>query len=688
MSAVLVVTQDKKQLAKAAIDADVFVVGRTADCNLRIEEPLASRQHFEIVRDRGRYLIQDRGSRNGTTLNGEKLTAKRELKDGDEIGVGGTRLKFVCDAVPDAGEEVDEDATRAAAPEDFAKKMPGQQIQQKKEKGALEYKLRVLEGPSAGATFRDWEGKLTLGRALDNHVVLMDDDLISGHHAHIVQTGAEFFVEDLGSSNGTFLNGIKVQRERLAAGGKIKIGKAILVFDVVDTRAQRRKLKIALITVCALVLIAVLVKVLQPEDVAGKHIAAARSLAQRGEFTQAAAEFQLALKIEPGRVEAKQGLADVKAELEAQDLLAAAEEAGRAEQYDKAKEFIYRVLRDRPKNARALEMEAVIKSIENAEVAMRARNWPDAVRLLDKARETYPKSELIGMRLLQAQKELTAQQSLAKAVDALAHGQLDMAEGYLTNVPSGSFYFTAAREQVDKINRERKTTEGSGKAQALYREGRLTEALTEIEAALAVAPDNARLVELRTRIRKMENLSGPLKSAEDLSQRPPENVADLLQARATCAEVLSLEPDTLNAARRRAQDANDRIAQQLKTLSQKHAAEAEALISGVGQQLTGAKAEELLKPQMLDKARQLKKAWELMSLAARADENNQTAVQATEALQKQIVAACQELYRRGLGLEELGSDSERKAAQECFHAIVAIGLPDERYFKLASAKLR
>jgi pSer/pThr/pTyr-binding forkhead associated (FHA) protein len=687
MSAVLVVTQDKKQLAKATIDADVFVVGRAPDCNLRVDEPLASRQHFEIVRDRGRYLVQDRGSRNGTTLNGEKLTAKRELKDGDELGIGGTRLKFVCDAGPEAGEEPEEDATRAASPEDFAKKRPGQQVQQKKEKGALEYKLRVLEGPSQGAVFRDWDGPLTLGRALDNHVVLMDDDLISGHHAHIVQAGEEFYIEDLGSSNGTFLNGIKVQRERLAAGGKIKIGKAILAFDLVDTRAQRRKLKIALISVAAIAVIALLVNFLRPEDVAGKHIAAANALARSGNFNKAAEEFQLALKIEPNRVEAKQGLVDMKAELEAQDLLAAAETAGRAEQYDKAKELIYRVLRDRPKNSRALEMEAVIKSIENAEVAMRARNWPDAVRLLDKARETYPKSELIGLRLVQAQKELTAQQSLAKAADALAHGQLDMAEGYLTNVPPASFYYTAAREQMDKIARERKTSEGSGKALSLYREGRLTEALTELEAALAVAPDNTRLVDLRGRVRKMEGLGGPLKLAEDLSQQTTDNVADLLRARAACTEVLNLEPDTLNALRRRAQDARDRLAQQLKALSQSQTTTAEGLLKSAGQ-LAGVKAEELLKPQTLERARQFKKAWELMSFAAKADENNQVAVQGVATVQKQIVGACQELYRRGLGLEELGSDAERKAAQECYRAIVEIGIPDEKYFNQATAKLR
>jgi tetratricopeptide (TPR) repeat protein len=263
-----------------------------------------------------------------------------------------------------------------------------------------------------------------------------------------------------------------------------------------------------------------------------------------------------------------------------------------------------------------------------------------------------------------------------------------MAEGYLNSIQSNSFYYTAAREQLDKIARERKTSEGFAKAQTFYRDGKLTEALTEIETALAASPDSTRLLDLRRRVRRMVDYVVPLKAAEDVAQQASDNVSDLLRARATCAEILNLEPDTLNAMRRRAQDARDRLAQQLKSVSQTQTTAAQAIVDSVGQALAGVRAEVLLRPETMEKAKQLRKAWEMLSLAAKADENNQTAADAAAALQKQIVGACQELYRRGLGLEELGGDGEIKEAQRCFRAIVEIGIPDEKYFKQASAKLR
>ncbi|MBV9407390.1 MAG: DUF3662 domain-containing protein [Candidatus Eremiobacteraeota bacterium] len=64
---------------------------------------------------------------------------------------------------------------------------------------------------------------LTLGRADDNDVVLRDARA-SRHHAKIVADGTGWSVEDIGSSNGTFVDGAEVRRSRLDRGQTLTIG--------------------------------------------------------------------------------------------------------------------------------------------------------------------------------------------------------------------------------------------------------------------------------------------------------------------------------------------------------------------------------------------------------------------------------------------------------------------------------
>lgn len=72
--------------------------------------------------------------------------------------------------------------------------------------------------------------RLTIGRKPDNDVVL-DDAAVSGHHARVVQIQSVFFIEDAGSSNGTFANGKKTDRKQLVNGDQITIGQYALVYQ-------------------------------------------------------------------------------------------------------------------------------------------------------------------------------------------------------------------------------------------------------------------------------------------------------------------------------------------------------------------------------------------------------------------------------------------------------------------------
>jgi DNA-binding winged helix-turn-helix (wHTH) protein len=70
------------------------VIGRAADAAIRIDAPGISRYHARIRVDGGRATLEDLGSKNGTHLNGRRLSTPEPLDDGNEIRVGGISLTF------------------------------------------------------------------------------------------------------------------------------------------------------------------------------------------------------------------------------------------------------------------------------------------------------------------------------------------------------------------------------------------------------------------------------------------------------------------------------------------------------------------------------------------------------------------------------------------------------------------
>jgi pSer/pThr/pTyr-binding forkhead associated (FHA) protein len=659
MSAVLIVTKDRKQIAKVTVAGSSFTVGRSAECSLTLDESLASRHHISITVERGAYKLRDEDSRNGTRLNGEKLAANatRNLKDGDEIEIGSTVLKFVSD---NAADDDDDDRTRVASPADAAKKTPGAEVKAKKDIGSVQVKLRVVDGPLAGGVFRDWESPLTIGRSLENNVVLVDD-AVSGRHAEIVQEGENYFIVDLKSINGTFLEGIKVQKTQLVNGSKIKAGVSTLVFERTDLRKQRKNLMVALISMIVLAVVVLAIKFLQPPDVAGQHIAVAESLAQQGDLTKAQAEYQAALSVDPNRVEAKRGLAQVKEAIEAHDILGTAETEAAAENYDKAEELCYRVLRDFPNNSRALELDAVIKSIQNAKIAFDAKNWLDAKKLLQKAQETYPKSQLIGLRLAQVQDEIDAQQNLAKARDAFQHQQFDMASPLLQSIPTNSVYYMDARQMLDQVATSRGVAESLNQAQSLYRDGHIPESLQALEAGLRHAGDNPSLTDLRQHVRQMEALQDDLTAAESGGQT--DDVDSLLKNLATCDAVLNLEGDPLNSFRKRAQAAESGIVDKLHALAQSIVAQANSVLQ------TGNR----------------KQAYLLLEKAVKANPADQSVTDQRDQLRQKIVSDCRSLFQQGVVHDDLGQSA---MAHDCYQKVLVIGIPGEDYYERATRKLK
>ncbi|BBH17350.1 phosphopeptide-binding protein [Nocardioides baekrokdamisoli] len=103
---------------------------------------------------------------------------------------------------------------RAAKPAKKSKRTPTQ--------------LVVTAGSSAGTSVPLTEVPIVIGRGADARIIL-DDDYVSTRHARVGYSGDQWFVEDLGSTNGTYLGSARIhQATALVMGAQIRIGKTIL----------------------------------------------------------------------------------------------------------------------------------------------------------------------------------------------------------------------------------------------------------------------------------------------------------------------------------------------------------------------------------------------------------------------------------------------------------------------------
>ena len=87
--------------------------------------------------------------------------------------------------------------------------------------------LVMIDGP--GGEFRLGDGSKKIGRDSGNDIAI-PEETVSGEHAKIIEDDGEFFVQDIGSKNGTYVNDEKVFRQQLKDGDIIKLGKVEMKF--------------------------------------------------------------------------------------------------------------------------------------------------------------------------------------------------------------------------------------------------------------------------------------------------------------------------------------------------------------------------------------------------------------------------------------------------------------------------
>ncbi len=108
------------------------------------------------------------------------------------------------------------------------------------------YVLRFISGKYQGGEFPIATDKqIIVGRSSDLDMVLVED-MVSRKHAKIAMQGDQIWIEDLGSTNGTFVNGEKIKRSRLKEGDRVLIGTSILKVIAGDAARDGADAKIEL----------------------------------------------------------------------------------------------------------------------------------------------------------------------------------------------------------------------------------------------------------------------------------------------------------------------------------------------------------------------------------------------------------------------------------------------------------
>jgi DNA-binding NtrC family response regulator len=92
------------------------------------------------------------------------------------------------------------------------------------------FRLEVIEGPDSGQTLDVAASEISIGTSRGNDLVLVDS-AVSRHHIAITPHPRGPLIRDLGSTNGTFVSGVQIERAYLAAGSAILLGNTRLRFD-------------------------------------------------------------------------------------------------------------------------------------------------------------------------------------------------------------------------------------------------------------------------------------------------------------------------------------------------------------------------------------------------------------------------------------------------------------------------
>ncbi len=226
------VKKEEEIISEYEIETLPVRIGRKSENDIVLDERNVSRQHAQIVMKEGQYFLEDLGSTGGTMVNDEAVTEK-DIHTGDVIAIGNFRLTF------DSGNPEDE---RTVFEEEATVLEEGTELDEDRTRfyEEPEAKLIVVKAEGLEGEIVLEEDETVIGRDEESDIPVADSRL-SRKHCKIALQEDHYVITDLGSSNGTFVNGIKISEKTLENGDQIQVGSNIFQFQFEKTGVAAKK---------------------------------------------------------------------------------------------------------------------------------------------------------------------------------------------------------------------------------------------------------------------------------------------------------------------------------------------------------------------------------------------------------------------------------------------------------------
>jgi len=445
------------------------------------------------------------------------------------------------------------------------------------------------------------DGTFKIGRASDNDLVLQNS-MVSTHHAEITVSGHQYAIKDLNSTNGILVNGKVVKSHKLRNGDEVVVGETAFVFEgsmvagaptMKKGGLSKKPLLAAVLLVVVVLLGALLLKrggsdqesgqtkgttpqptaaaqapdrAQEPQPTAipesSNPLQAAQAAMKQEQWGKAVAFLKKAKKANP-EDENIQSLLD-KANMEQfiQEHKALGKAHVEEEMWERAAYEFRRVLNVKPddEEAKALYDEAAqhvarSEGLKEAIALVENKKWQEALaRLEDLGGTPGEEGDEINRYLEMARTELNNQKAYEQGLALLKKSQPNEATKALEGVAKDSVYAGDAAQALKRARGMAKGMEFSNQAEKAYAKGQGLEALKFLEQASNELGE-ASISSLKKRINEV------LTSMEQARQKErSKDPKDLSAAYRLYARVIELEKDRSNAYREQA-------AKQLEALS-------------------------------------------------------------------------------------------------------------------------
>lgn len=252
--ATLVIRSPDGSTQRVPLSGEVTVGREGGGAEVTVRDRGVSRQHCRLfVGDDGQVWVEDLGSANGSFIDGEQVVEPTVLPEGSELLIGESSVT-VAPAARRSASPRRPTTNRPVAPGQALAprpKRPGGTGRSTRMVAAVEMpprrgsrppvrrpsagasgaagadggrpRLKGSTGPYAGQTIELVKGTTIVGRVPPCDLVL-EDDSVSRRHAEIYKMGNTVSVRDLGSANGTYVNGERIDEQTIGPGDEIRFG--------------------------------------------------------------------------------------------------------------------------------------------------------------------------------------------------------------------------------------------------------------------------------------------------------------------------------------------------------------------------------------------------------------------------------------------------------------------------------